>query len=253
MSHASLAVHGTERLTQPVELSSSVRIQPGDGSDVRALVVRDLRPGQKLDLRCWLDQVLLTLRLWKQGTVTCRAPRADCDPSWYIIWKTWCDSALDRPLTWDRAESELPGLWRLVAQLRNVEDHRLRRFFQFYFYPVAVDRFSMLFMAADGLLFPYPKSPQSSKVEFARRGAKLLRDSVSDRTEERVKDELIRYYEKRNGEFHGTARISGADIQASCERLEQYVRTLIIYFLQKRLLSSAKAAEGHIRCACDRD
>jgi hypothetical protein len=251
MPQLQLTVYGTERLAQSIRLSSSVRIEPGRSAGAPPVVVRELRPSHKPDLRCWLDQVLLTLRLWKQGRVSCRnavrdTPPACEDPQWYIPWPTWVGSTLEDPLTWNGAERALPPLWQAISRLTAVEDHRLRRFFQFYFYPVAVDRFSMLFMAADGLLFPYPAAARSSKDEFGLRGARLLHAVCTDRSEDELKGELTGYYEKRNGEFHGTARISGADIQPYCERLEQYVRLLITHFLSRDLLGSAKAAEQHI-------
>jgi len=58
------------------------------------------------------------------------------------------------------------------------------------------------------------------------------------------------YYKKRNGEFHGTARISGQQIQESADRITLFVWHLLLYLLRCQLLCWPQKVEAMFRACC---
>lgn len=162
---------------------------------------------------------------------------------YYRAWKTWESSVLEQPLAWAGAAEELPRVWGMLEDLRDLEEPRIRRFAYFYFYPVGVDRFAMLFMSADGLLVPLRGRRDDRRDLFAKRGAALL-SSLLNEPEAPLRRELGDYYDKRCGHFHGTSRHLGQRMQRPAERLELFVRLLLQCFLQKDILKDPNRAES---------
>jgi hypothetical protein len=251
MPTINVPIYGCRKLDRQIKLSSSACVKPGyRGEGARFVCL--VSPTTKEDPRDALDRVLFALRLWKSGRFACPTVFKDrclCCVNWYCTpWKTWSHSRVETPLDWAGDEAGLRKIWGVLQRPGgHLKDHRLRRFGQFYFYPVAVDRFSMLFMAADGLLFPYPTRTHSSACAFAKRGARSLAPLLPGECERDIEEELAACYKKRNGEFHGRTNTLGKDIQRPAERMELFVRRLLLYFLGKRLLMCREKAEKHIQ------
>jgi len=197
--------------------------------------------------RTALDRVLFALRLWKPGMFECPVAISDDESTervrYYTAWQTWDNSPIERPLDWANGAEQLPKVWRLLRDLADLNEPRIRRFAYFYFYPVGVDRFAMLFMSADGLLIPLHGRRDDRRDLFVRRGARLLTALLGEQEPDLVK-ELRRYYDKRCGHFHGTSRYWGRDMQKPAERLEQFVRALLRCFLENDLLKDPRKRES---------
>jgi len=228
--------------------AQGLRIEPlVCGCGARAVATLSDIPRRGNYHREGVDRVLFALRLWKPGMFSCPTAIAD-DGSvggarWYRPWKTWDSSPIERPFDWSGCTQELPQIWDLLGGVRDLSDPRIRRFAYFYFYPVGVDRFAMLFMSADGLLIPLRGKRNDRREVFVRRGAcllaSLLREAEADLTRE-----LGRYYDKRCGHFHGTSTYWGRDMQKPAERLEQFVRALLRHFLKNDWVKDPKKAES---------
>ena len=165
---------------------------------------------------------------------------------WYRAWKTWDASPIERPFDWSGCTQELPQIWDLVKRVRDLSEPRMRRFAYFYFYPVGVDRFAMVFMSADGLLIPLRGKHNDRRGVFVSRGASLLARLLGEAEADLAK-ELGAYYDKRCGHFHGTSTHRGSDMQKPAERLEQFVRALLRYFLKNNLLKDPRKAESTLQ------
>ncbi len=251
MATVRVPIYQCEPLQTELAVNGRMRVEPGHGnSGVNATVVLSGVPRRGDYLRKSIDRSLFTLRLWSIGAFSCPYAFAETGEAtavgWYATaWRTWDSSGLECPLSWAAPIDALRRVWEQVLTLRDLEEPRLRRFASFHFYPVAVDRFSMLFMSADGLLFPIHGKRLDRRHEFGRRGGRVLSPLIGE-PESRLACELRDYYDKRCGHFHGTSRHLGRHIQRPAERLELFVRHLLLHLLDRGILRRPRAAEDYL-------
>lgn len=214
---------------------SSVRFPEGSGARMNRLVrwthVAHCKIQGKKDWRDAIDEVLIILRLFKEGylvTPLCRIleeePLGYHTVNYYLPWRATPKekrSSLETEMSIGVRDATA-----LVVHIKNFAGKKfykhagLRSFANFYFYPRYVDRLLSLAIAFDNLLFPTKGDGEPEKahpVPFARR----LVEFVAPDHEERFHGKCLEFYEWRSVIAHGDYLVEQDDIQDLTDEFER--------------------------------